>query len=98
MLIVFLDYQGVVNHQYALEGQNINQQYYQEILCCLCGAVHHKQLDLWKVKNWQLHHNNDPVHSTHIFQTFLDKHDTPLVYRAPCYYWLCSGHTERDTI
>jgi hypothetical protein len=49
----------------------------------------------WASRNWQLHHNNAPVHSSHLIQSFLAKHSIPVVHQdpytpdmAPCDFWL----------
>ena len=48
-------------------------------------------------KTWQLHHDNAPVHSSHLIQGFLEKHNIPLIRQAPyspdmapCNFWLFS--------
>ena len=38
-----------------------------------CDAVRCKRLDLCTAQTWQLHHDNVPVHSSHLIQTFLAK-------------------------
>jgi hypothetical protein len=57
--------------------------------------VRHKKPDLWAVTTWQLHHDNAPAHSSHLIQTFLAKHNIPVVRQAPyspnmtpCDFWL----------
>ena len=92
---VFFDSHGVVHHEYAPQGQTIRKEYYQEVLRRLHDAVRHKQLDLWAEKSWQLHHDNAPAHSAHVIQTFLAKHNIPVVRQAPyspdmalCDFWL----------
>ena len=57
MLNVFFDPCGVVHHEYAPQGQNINKEYYLEVLCRLCDAVRCKRPDLWAAGTWQLHHD-----------------------------------------
>jgi hypothetical protein len=44
---------------------------------------------------WQLHHDNAPAHSSQLIQTFLAKHNIPVVRQAPyspnialCDVWL----------
>ena len=46
-------------------------------------------------KNWQVHHDNAPAHSSHLIQAFLVKHGIPVIHRppyspdmAPCNFWL----------
>jgi len=94
MLTVFFDSHGVVHHQYAPQGQNINKEYYLEVLCRLRDAVWRKRPDLWARGTWQLHHNA-PAHSSQLIQTFLAKHNIPVVRQAPyspdvapCDFWL----------
>jgi hypothetical protein len=65
LLTVFFDYRGIVHYSYAPEGQTINKEYYVEVICHLCDAVRCKRPDLWALRNWQLHHDNVPAHSSH---------------------------------
>jgi len=83
MLTVFFESRGVVLHGYALQGQNINKEYNLEVLRRLRGAVRRKRPDLWATGTWQLHHDNEPAHSSQLIQTFLAKHNIPLVRQAP---------------
>jgi hypothetical protein len=86
---------GVVHHEYAPEGQAVNKQYYQEVVCRLRDAVWHKRLGLWESRNWHLHYDNAPTHSLRLIQDFLAKHGIPQVRQAPystdmapCDFWL----------
>jgi hypothetical protein len=95
MLTVFFDSHGVVHHQYAPQGQNINKEYYLEVLCRLRDAVWRKRPDLWAMGTRHLHHDNAPAHSSQLIQTFLAKHNIPVVQQAPysldmapCDFWL----------
>jgi hypothetical protein len=63
LLTVFLDYRRIVHHSYAPEGKTIYKEYYLEL-------IRH----LWASRNWQLHHDNAPAHSSHLIQSFLAKH------------------------
>uniref|UniRef100_A0A8C4QH30 Transposase n=1 Tax=Eptatretus burgeri TaxID=7764 RepID=A0A8C4QH30_EPTBU len=49
----------------------------------LRDPVRRKRADLWAAVNWQLHHDNAPAHSSHLIQSFLAKHNTPVLRRAP---------------
>ena len=95
MLTVFFDSRGVVRHKYAPQRQNINKEYYLEVLRRLRDAVRRKRPDLWATGTWQLHHDNAPAHSSPLIQTFLAKHNIPVVRQAPyspdmapCDFWL----------
>jgi hypothetical protein len=94
LLIVFFDYRRIVNHSYAPEGHTINKEYYLEVIRHLCDAVRSKRPDLWASRNWQLHHDNAPAHSSHLINSFLAKHGIPVVRQAPyspdmapCDFW-----------
>jgi len=95
MLTVFFDSRGVVHHKYTPQGQNMNKEYYLEVQCRLRDAVRCKRLDLWAAGKWQQHHDNTPAHSSQLIQTFVAKHNIPMVRQAPyspdmapCYFWL----------
>ena len=83
MLICFFDCLGIMHHEYALEGQTINKEYYLEVLHCLRDALRRKRPDMWTEKNWQLHHDNASAHSIHVIKAFLAKNNTALVRQPP---------------
>jgi hypothetical protein len=83
LLTVFFDYHGIVHHSYAPQGQTINKEYYLEVIHHLRDAVWRKRPDLWASRNWQLHHDNAPAHSSHLIHSFLAKHGIPVVRQAP---------------
>jgi hypothetical protein len=94
LLTVFSDYRGIVHHSYAPEGQTINKEYYLEVISHH-DAVRRKRPDLWASRNWQLHHDNAPAHSSHLIESFLAKHGIPVVHQTPyspsmasCDFWL----------
>jgi len=95
MLTAFFDSPGVVHHEYAPQGQNINKKCYLEVLRRLRDGVQRKRPDLWATGTWQLHHENAPAHSSQLIQTLLAKHNIPVVRQAPyspdmapCDFWL----------
>ena len=80
---------------HAPEGQTVTKEYHQQVFDQLRDAVRRKRPDLWTAKNWLLHHDNAPVHSSHLIQNFLAKHGIPVVRHppyspdmAPCDFWL----------
>ncbi|KAJ4449971.1 hypothetical protein ANN_01378 [Periplaneta americana] len=95
MLTVFFDVRGIVHHEYAPEGQTVTKEYYHDVLRRLRDAVRHKRPDMWTAKNWHLHHDNAPAHSSQLIHTFLAKHGITTVRQppyspdlAPCDFWL----------
>jgi hypothetical protein len=75
-----------VHHEYAPLGQTGNKEYYQ-VLRHLHDAVQRKRPEL-HARNWQLHHDNAPAHSSHLIQGFLAKNGIPQVRQAPCDFLL----------
>jgi len=62
MLVVFLDWKGIVHHEFVPRGQLVNKQFYQEVLACLWDAVRRKRPELWENQTCMLHHDNAPAH------------------------------------
>ncbi|XP_070394043.1 uncharacterized protein [Dermacentor albipictus] len=83
MLTAFFDFRGVVQHEYAPQGQTIPKEYYRDVLRRRRDAVRRKRPELWPTGNWRIHHDNAPAHSSHFIRTFLAKNQTPVVQQAP---------------
>jgi len=47
MLMVFMDYNGIVYHEFLPEGQTVNKEYYLDVMRRLREAVRQKRKDLW---------------------------------------------------
>ncbi|UYV79182.1 hypothetical protein LAZ67_17001381 [Cordylochernes scorpioides] len=62
-LIVFFDCRGVVHHEFLPQGRMVNKEYYLQVMRNLHEAIRQKRPDLWKNKNWLLHHDNAPAHT-----------------------------------
>jgi hypothetical protein len=60
MLIIFFDMKGVVHKEFVLAGQTVNSAYY----CDLSGRLHENvrriRPELWRQRNWLLHHDKAP--------------------------------------
>ena len=72
-----IDFEGVTHHEYALQEQTIQQEFYNEVLRYLHEAVQRIQSQKWEPSNWMCHHNNAPSHSLQLFQQFFAKNATP---------------------
>ena len=72
MLTVFIEWEGVVPHEYSPPSQTINKECYFNVLHQLRDAI---QLwaQLWATGDWQLHHHNGRTHAPPFVQSFLVK-------------------------
>jgi len=68
MLLVFIDSEGIVHHEYTPDGQTINKEFYVEFLRRLRESVRRKRLVKWRDGDWILHHDNAPAHTSHLVQ------------------------------
>ncbi|UYV72453.1 hypothetical protein LAZ67_9003204, partial [Cordylochernes scorpioides] len=80
LLTVFFDCRGVVHHEFLPQGRTVNKEYYLQVMCNLREAIRQKRSDLWKNKNWLLHHDNAPAHTS-----LLSPYSPEL---APCDFFL----------
>ena len=87
MLIVFFDDRGVIHHEFVLEGQTINKEYYLAILRRLREGIRHIRTDLWVDNSWIFHHDNAPSHSSLIVTEFLTTRNKSHCL-APCDFFL----------
>jgi len=83
MLVVFLDWKGIVRHESVLHEQMINKQLYQEVLAHLRDAVRRKRPELWENQPGMLHHDNAPAHASLLIRSYLAKHQTSVVTHPP---------------
>jgi len=66
MLLAFFDSEGIVNHEYAPDGQTINKEFYVEVLRSLRELVRRKRPEKWRDGDWILNHDNAPAHTSHL--------------------------------
>ncbi|UYV66906.1 hypothetical protein LAZ67_4003283 [Cordylochernes scorpioides] len=93
LLTVFFDYRGVVHHEFLPQGRTVNKEYYLQVMRNLREAIRQKRPDLWKNKNWLLHHDNAPAHTSLLVRDLLAKNNTLMMppYSpdlAPCDFFL----------
>jgi len=79
---IFL-FEGIVNHEYAPNGQTINKEFYMEVLRHLHESVCQKRLENWQDGDWILHHDSAPPHTSHLVHQFLAKHGTTQLQQLP---------------
>ncbi|UYV82755.1 hypothetical protein LAZ67_22000747 [Cordylochernes scorpioides] len=97
LLTVFFDCRGVVHHEFLPQGRTVNKEYYLQVMRNLREAIRQKRPDLRKNKNWLLHHDNPPAHTSLLVRDYLAKNNTLMMPQppyspdlAPCDFFLFS--------
>ena len=75
MLTVFMDYRGVVQHEFLSEGQTVNKEYYLGGMRRLRESIRQKRPDLWANNSWTLHQDNAPSHKTIVIREHVAKNE-----------------------
>ncbi|UYV77541.1 hypothetical protein LAZ67_15001423, partial [Cordylochernes scorpioides] len=83
LLTFFFDCRGVVHHAFLPQGRTVNKEYYLQVMRNLREAIRQKRPDLWKNKNWLLHHDNAPAHTSLLVRDFLAKNNTLMMPQPP---------------
>ncbi|UYV67192.1 hypothetical protein LAZ67_4004295, partial [Cordylochernes scorpioides] len=89
LLTVFFDYRGVVHHEFLPQGRTVTKEYCLQVMRNLREAIRQKRPDLWKNKNWLLHHDNALAHTSLLVRDLLAKNNT---YDAAATVFPRSGH------
>ncbi|UYV69293.1 hypothetical protein LAZ67_6003154 [Cordylochernes scorpioides] len=77
------DEAGVVHHEFLPQGRTVNKEYYLQVMRNLREAIRQKRPDLWKNKNWLLHLDNAPAHTSLLVRDFLAKNNTLMMPQPP---------------
>ncbi|UYV79390.1 hypothetical protein LAZ67_17002447 [Cordylochernes scorpioides] len=83
LLTVLFDCRGVVHHEFLPQGRTVNKEYYLQVMRNLREAIRQKRPDLRKNKNWLLHHDNAPAHTSLLVRDFLTKNNTLMMPQPP---------------
>ncbi|UYV85114.1 hypothetical protein LAZ67_X004615 [Cordylochernes scorpioides] len=85
------DVAGVMHHEFFPQGRRVNKEFHLQVMRNLREAICQKRPDWWKNKNWLLHHDNAPAHTSLLVREFLAKNNTLMMpqppyspYLAPC--------------
>src|SRR5215813_4614297 len=73
MMKNFFYIREIVHKEFVPPGQSVNETFYCEILKRLRENVRRKRPELWKKKDWFLHHNNAPAHTSLLVKAYLAK-------------------------
>jgi hypothetical protein len=64
MLITFFNIKGITHKEFVLVGQTVNFVRYCDVLLRLRENVRRLRSELWRQKNWLLHHDNAQSHTS----------------------------------
>jgi transposase len=79
----FFDCESVIHPEFLPCGQMMNEKCYLKVMKRPEEAVRRRRPDLWRGKNWLLHHDDVLAHSSLLIRDFLTKHETKLVLQPP---------------
>jgi hypothetical protein len=83
MLNIFFDIMRIVQKEFILAGQTVNSSHYCDVLRWLCEHMRRLRPKLWQWKNWLLHHDNAPSHTSFFTREFLTKSNMTVVSHPP---------------
>jgi hypothetical protein len=88
-LLIFFDIKGIVHEEFVLAGQTVNSAYYCDVIRRLRENVGRLRPEIWREKNWLLHHDNVPPNTSFFTREFLTKRNVTVVSYPP-YFSLLS--------
>jgi len=77
------DIQGIVHKEFVPSAQNVNGEFYCEILKRLREGIRRKRPDKWMKYNWFLHHYNAPAHISLVVRQFLTSKNITMIPPPP---------------
>ncbi|UYV84861.1 hypothetical protein LAZ67_X003748 [Cordylochernes scorpioides] len=77
------DEAGVLHHEFLPQGRTVNKEYYLQVMRNLREEIRQKRPDLWKNKNWLLHHDNAPANTSLLVRDLLAKNNTLMMPQPP---------------
>jgi hypothetical protein len=84
MLIVFFNYEDVMQHEYTFQGHTVNHYLHLKVLRYFHDTINHKQQQKWESSKWKIHPDSAPVHTAQLVWKFVAKHNIPQVRQHPC--------------
>ncbi|CAD6995928.1 unnamed protein product [Ceratitis capitata] len=78
-----LNCRGVVHHELLPQGRTVNKEYYLQVMRNMLEVIRQKRPDLWKNKNWLLHQDNAPAHTSLFVRDFLAKNNILMMPQPP---------------
>jgi hypothetical protein len=72
---MFFGIKAIVRKEFVLAGRTVSSAYYCGVLRRLHEDVPRLRLKLWRQKNWLLHHDNAPSHTSFFTKEHLTKNN-----------------------
>jgi hypothetical protein len=79
ILIFFCDIKGIVHKEFVLAGQEVNSTHCCDVLWRLHENVQRLHLEFWQQKNWLLHHDNVPSHTSFLTKEFMTESNITVI-------------------
>jgi len=79
---LFFYIRGIVHKEFVPPGQTVNGKFYCKVLRRLRENVRHKWPEMWKNRDWLMHHDNAPAHTLFVVRAFLTKNVTTIPHPA----------------
>jgi hypothetical protein len=86
MLIIFFDIKGIVNKNFFLAGQTVNSAYYCDVLQRLRENVRRLLSELWRQKDWLMHYDNAPSHTSLFTRVLFTKNNMAVDRTHPTWH------------
>jgi hypothetical protein len=77
------DIKGIVHKEFVLVGQIVSSAYYCNVLWWLFENVWRLRYGIWWWKNWLLHHDSAPSHTSFSPGSFLTKNKMTVIPHPP---------------
>ena len=71
MLVIFIDWQGVIHKEFVPEGETINAVYYKGVMERLLNRIWRVRPGMCESGDWFLLHDNTLCHNMTIIKQFL---------------------------
>jgi len=75
----FFDIRGIVHKEFVPPGQTVNGNFYCKVFGQLRENVGCKWPETWKNRDWLLHHDNAPAHTSLVVRELLTKNNMTTV-------------------
>jgi hypothetical protein len=83
MFSILFDINWIIHKEFVLVGKAVNCAYYCDVLRRLLENARRLRTELWRQKNWLLHHNNALSHTSFLTREFFTKSNMTTIPHSP---------------